>query len=197
MVLEKIAAGIARASGIPGRMEVIQREPFRVVVDYAHTPDSLKAVYKTVIEFNELKSSHTHELINSPTHKLICVLGSAGGGRGKRKRPEMGKIAVEYCNEIILTDEDPYDEDPATIIDDIEAGFSHTQNPRPETLNPRKILDRREAIRAALRDAKDGDTVVITGKGAEPWMMGPNNTKIAWDDRAVVREELGNIHHGE
>ncbi len=189
VALEKIAAGISRVSGVPGRMEMIQREPFRVVVDYAHTPDSLKAVYKTVIEFNELRSSHTHQLINSSTHKLICVLGAAGGGRDTWKRPVMGKIAAEFCNEIILTDEDPYDENPAAIIDDIEAGFSQTLNPKPKTLNPRKILDRREAIRAALRNAKEGDTVVITGKGAEPWMMGPNGTKIPWDDRAVTREE--------
>ena len=102
----------------------------------------------------------------------------------------MGKIAAEFCDEIVLTNEDPYDENPATILNEIEAGFSKTPNYKPQTINYKKILDRREAIRAALKSAKSGDIVIIAGKGSEPWIMGPNGAKIPWDDREVVREEL-------
>jgi len=173
-----IKKAIEKFSGIEGRMEEIKLEPldsargeqnFNVIVDYAHTPDSLEKVYK----------------VFQNTRK-ICVLGSAGGGRDKWKRPEMGKIAATHCDEIILTNEDPYDENPATIIEEIEAGFSQIRNYE-------KILDRREAIKKALELAQTGDTVIITGKGAEPWLMGPNGTKIKWDDREIVREELKKI----
>ena len=99
----------------------------------------------------------------------------------------MGKIAAEFCDKIILTNEDPYDENPQDIIDQIESGFSQSRKPKAESL---KIIDRREAIREALKSAQPGDTVIITGKGAEQWIMGPGGTKISWDDRKVVREEL-------
>ncbi len=99
------------------------------------------------------------------------------------KRPQFGAIAEEFCDEVILTDEDPYDEDPEKILEDISAGFSGT-------VPARKILDRRQAIHEALRMAGAGDTVVITGKGAEPWMMKANGSKIPWDDRVVAREAL-------
>src|SRR3989338_5777914 len=92
---------LGEIKSIPGRMEFLQKEPFRVVVDYAHTPDSLEVVYKT------LKDELTRSDLDAG-HRLICVLGAAGGGRDKWKRPEFGRIASEYCDEIILTDEDPY-----------------------------------------------------------------------------------------
>ena len=180
--LEEIASALEKIPPVPGRLEVIQEKPFRVVVDYAHTPNALRNVYQTLRNANSKP-----ETLNS---KLICVLGAAGGGRDKWKRPEMGKIAGEFCSEIILTNEDPYDENPRTILDEIERGLSQTLNPKPETLNPRKILDRREAIRKALHIAQEGDTVIITGKGAEQFIMGPENTKIPWDDRMVVCEEI-------
>lgn len=185
--LEKISETLVKISGIPGRMEFVQKEPFAVVVDYAHTPQSLKNVYAFLRENSKLKTKNS---------KLICVLGAAGGGRDKWKRPEFGRIAAEFCDEIVLTNEDPYDENPAIILDEIEAGFSQIRNSKSEipnksqTTNNKKILDRREAIRHALKSAKPGDTVVITGKGAESWIMGPNGTKIKWDDRRVVCEEL-------
>lgn len=181
IALEKIAAGIARVAGVPGRMEYVARDPFAAVVDYAHTPDSLKSVYAFLSESRKPKTKN---------QKLICVLGSAGGGRDKWKRPELGRIAAEFCSEVILTNEDPYDESPAAIMDEIAAGFPQTQNSKPKT---RKIVDRREAIRAALRLAAPGDIVVITGKGAEPWLMGPDGTKIPWDDREAAREALRDL----
>jgi UDP-N-acetylmuramoyl-L-alanyl-D-glutamate--2,6-diaminopimelate ligase len=117
--------------------------------------------------------------------KKIAVLGSTGGGRDTWKRPVLGKIADEYCNEIIITNEDPYDEDPEKIIDEVASGVtSHT---------PIKILDRREAIRHALKLAQPGDVVLITGKGTDPYIMGPHGTKEVWDDATVAREELQKI----
>ena len=162
---EEIQRAISKIDSIPGRFEFIQHEPFTVVVDYAHTPDALRKVYET------LKNNN-----------LICVLGAAGGGRDKWKRRELGQIADEFCNEIILTNEDPYDEDPNQILSEIESGISA----KPVL----KILDRKEAIAKAIDDAQRGDNVIITGKGSEPWMMGPKGTKLPWDDRNITREVL-------
>ena len=179
-----IKEALEATKGIPGRMEIIVREPFSVIVDYAHTPDALEKVYKT------LQKS-----------RMICVLGSAGGGRDKWKRPQMGKIAAHYCDEIILTNEDPYDEDPKKIISQIEAGI-RSEDPCSVCIGPNqdqntphapreivKILDRKEAIKKALQIAKHNDTVIITGKGAEPWLM-TREGKIPWDDRKIVKDAL-------
>lgn len=174
--LEEIKRAIGKFKGIEGRMEFVQKEPFAVVVDYAHTPDSLKAVYQ------ELKNNFLRF-----GGKMICVLGSAGGGRDKWKRPEMGKIAGEFCGGIILTNEDPYDENPASILNDIEAGFSQNQKSK---IKISKILDRKEAIKKGIESAKPGDLVVITGKGAESFIMGPKGEKMPHDDREAVREIL-------
>ncbi len=196
---DRIAKAIGRVSGIPGRMEFMQKDPFAVVVDYAHTPDSLRKLYgflKESISNFQFPISKQTPNFKTQNPKLICVLGAAGGGRDKWKRPEMGKIAAEFCDEIILTNEDPYDEDPNEIISQVEEGIR--VNPR---FDPRqsasislfKTLDRGKAIHEALKSAKPGDVVIITGKGAEPWMMIENEKKIPWDDREVVKEELGKI----
>ncbi len=179
--LEKSLGILKNVKGLPGRMELVVEKPFRVYVDYAHTPDSLEKVYQTV---GNSKSEYRNP-------KLICVLGSCGGGRDKWKRPEMGKIAAEHCDKIILTNEDPYDENPASIIEDIKAGFSKSQitNNKLQT-----ILDRREAIKSALSIAKKDDIVVITGKGSELWICIENGKKIPWDDRRVVKEEFKKIY---
>ena len=164
--MENIKSAIEKFSGIEGRMEKIDEgQDFKVIVDYAHTPDSLEKVYET------FQSS-----------RKICVLGSAGGGRDKWKRPEMGKIASKHCQHIILTNEDPYDENPNEIVDDIVNGISSG--------NYEIVIDRREAIAKAIQSAKTGDAVIITGKGMEPWIIGTKGTKIKWDDRQTTREEL-------
>jgi len=182
---------LENSKGIPGRMEVVVKEPFKVIVDYAHTPDALEKVYKTIKESGESGA------------RMICVLGAAGGGRDKWKRPQMGSIAAQYCEEIILTDEDPYDEDPAQILSQIKSGilnFSAKGEARPgqQFFRQRRgspgaaifnILDRKLAIKKAIQDARPGDVVIITGKGAEPWMM-TGGGKIPWDDREIVREVL-------
>jgi UDP-N-acetylmuramoyl-L-alanyl-D-glutamate--2,6-diaminopimelate ligase len=175
-----IKAAVQSVVGVPGRMEFIQREPFAVVVDYAHTPDALEKVYETLVG----------QKPEARSQKLICVLGSAGGGRDKWKRKEFGRIASQFCQEIILTNEDPYDENPETILEEIASGFSQIPNSKFQIPNFYKILDRREAIKKAISDAKPGDTVIITGKGSEPWMMMAKGRKIPWDDRIVVKEEL-------
>ena len=182
---------------ISGRMEFVQREPFGVVVDYAHTPESLIQVYQTLGQqmangkWQMAKNEKEGHKPSTISHKLICVLGAAGGGRDKWKRQEFGRIAAECCDEIILTDEDPYDENPDEILNQIESGFSsQTLNSKLETLNYTKILDRREAIKTALTFAQEGDTVIITGKGSETSMAVAGGKKIPWSDRDVVRELL-------
>ena len=170
-----IAKALASAPQTPGRMEVVVHGPVTVIVDYAHTPDALEKTYKAISKTYNLKSQNSN---------LICVLGSAGGGRDTWKRRDMGKIAAEYCDTIILTNEDPYDEDPVSILHEVESGI--------KTTNYKLILDRRKAIRAALRAARSGDVVIITGKGSEPLMM-TKEGPTPWDDRAVVREEFPHV----
>jgi UDP-N-acetylmuramoyl-L-alanyl-D-glutamate--2,6-diaminopimelate ligase len=159
--------------GVPGRMEEVISKPFKVIVDYAFTPNAIEKVYQTL-------RNTQYEI---PNTRLICVLGACGGGRDKWKRPVLGELAAKYCDEVIVTNEDPYDEDPWQIIEQVASGTKG---------KARKILDRREAIREALKLAKEGDVVVITGKGCEPSIV-IKGKKIPWDDRKVVREEFKNL----
>ena len=184
--------------GVPGRMEVVVKEPFTVIVDYAHTPDALEKVYQTIKEAYKLKvptptSVHGRDSdrsVGAKSYQLVCVLGAAGGGRDKWKRPEMGRIAAQHCDQIILTDEDPYDEKPEEIIDDIEAGITSYQLP---VTSYERVIDRREAIEKALQIARPNDVVIITGKGAEPMMM-TKDGPVPWDDREIVREEFARLN---
>lgn len=170
--LATIKEGVESLTLIRGRVEKIDLgQNFTVVVDYAHTDDSLKKLYEAF-----------------PSSRKIAVLGSTGGGRDAWKRPVLGKIADENCDEIIITNEDPYDEDPIHIINAVASGVTlHT---------PHIIINRREAIRKALELARPGDTVLITGKGTDPYIMGPNGTKEVWDDAAAAREELEKLVAG-
>lgn len=169
--MQAIISGIEQTTLIRGRAEKIScGQNFGVYVDYAHTPDSLIALYETF-----------------KNKKIIAVLGNTGGGRDTWKRIEMGKIADDYCSNIILSNEDPYDEDPVSILEEMKKGI---------TLKPVEIiLDRREAINKALTIAKDTENsvVLLTGKGTDPYIMGPNDTKIEWDEATVTREELEKI----
>jgi len=171
MSLEDIKEGIEQAKGVPGRLEIVLEEPFVVIVDYAHTPDALEKVYQTVRE--------------SFSGRVIGVLGAAGGGRDKWKRPEMGKIAEKYLDQIIITNEDPYDENPEAILEEVAQGIKQKEL--------EKIIDRRKAINQALKTAQPGDVVVITGKGCEPWMCLAGGKKIPWDDRKIVKEEFDKL----
>src|SRR3989344_3748801 len=191
---ENIKKGLEEINFVRGRMEKINKNHpsenlFDVIVDYAHTPDSLKAVYETY----------------ASKHHLVCVLGNTGGGRDKWKRKEMGKIADKYCDQIILTNEDPYDEDPKKIVEDMKPA-SASPSSRATAGEERSkfdiIMDRREAINTAIKKAVDFKNkqnsnekvaVLITGKGTDPYIMGPNGTKQEWDDATVAREELQKI----
>ncbi len=190
--LENIAAAIAFArsqsidwdiikdavevfDGVPGRLEFVQKIPFSVIIDYAHTPDSLEKVYKAVRGAMPKKKSG----------KMICVLGAAGGGRDVWKRPVMGEIAAKYCDQIILTNEDPFDEDPAEIIEEIGAGILAEEREKVK-----KVIDRKEAIRSAIRMAKKNDAVIITGKGSEPYLRAANGRKIPWNEKEIAQKIL-------
>lgn len=168
---EAIARGLSQLSVIPGRTELVDEEqPFRVYVDYAHNPSSFEALFSSF-----------------PNERTICVIGSTGGGRDTWKRPEMGKIAEMYCDEVVVTNEDPYDEEPQHIIDEIVSGMTRTPHVHP---------DRRNAIHHALSFAKPGDVVLITGKGTDPDLRTKNGKKIPWSDVEVAREELRKILNG-
>ena len=164
-----IKKAIENFKGIRGRVERIEEgQDFTTIIDYAHTPDSLEKLYEA--------------FSNS---KRICVLGNTGGGRDQWKRKVMGSIASKYCSEIILTNEDPYDEDPKKIVEDMIEGI--------EKPIYKIIMDRKEAIQKAISSAKTGDTVLITGKGTDPYIMGPNNYKLEWDDATITREIIINL----
>ncbi|MFH1582318.1 MAG: UDP-N-acetylmuramoyl-L-alanyl-D-glutamate--2,6-diaminopimelate ligase [bacterium] len=171
--LEVCQKALEKSKGIPGRMEEVISSPFKVIVDYAVTPDALEQLYKTIKE------------TFSPS-KIIAVFGSCGGGRDKWRRPILGEIASKHCQEIIITNEDPYDEDPMEIINQVAKGMER---------KAKKILDRRKAIKEALQIAKQGDIVIITGKGCEPWIMEAKGKKIPWDDRQVAREEYAKLNN--
>ena len=176
--LDAISRGIANVKEIPGRMQIIQTKPFRVIVDYAHTPDSLERVYESLGKKANVDRSS----------RLVCVLGACGGGRDTWKRPEFGKIAAAHCREIIITNEDPFDESPERIMEDIAEGVRQAANTTTARLCI--IADRREAIRYAISIATDGDVVIITGKGSEPFIRGAHGEKVPWSDAQVARETL-------
>jgi UDP-N-acetylmuramoyl-L-alanyl-D-glutamate--2,6-diaminopimelate ligase len=158
---------------IPGRAQKIDEgQPFTVVVDYAHTAESLDALYRTF-----------------PHERKICVLGACGGGRDRWKRAKMAHVVETYCDEIIFTDEDPYDEDPQEIISDLQKGL--------EKKEATVIMDRREAIRHALSKARERTAVLITGKGTDPYIMKARGEKMPWSDEQVVREELRKMREEE
>ena len=121
------------------------------------------------------------------SHGLICVLGSAGGGRDIWKRPVIGGIAAKYCDQIILTNEDPFDEDPAEILNQIEAGILNDAKKKVK-----RVLDRKDAIRTAIKMAKEDDFIIITGKGSEPYMRMGGGKKIPWNEREIARKILNN-----
>lgn len=163
---EVIRRAIEKFNGIRGRVEHVNAgQDFDVIVDYAHTADSLQKVYEVF-----------------QNARKICILGGTGGGRDTWKRPEMGAIADANCDEIILTNEDPYDEDPMKIINEIKTGIKEN--------NAEVVIDRREAIAEGIRRAHTGDAIIITGKGTDPYIMGANGLKTPWDDASVAREEL-------
>ena len=194
--IQKIKEVLSRAKPALGRLEIVDKgQNFTVVVDYAHEPVSLEAVYKTITNLHLSSTNNTnireisgHIRKYSRKGKLICLLGSQGGGRDKWKRVAMGKIAAEYCDYIVLTNEDPYDEPPEEILNDIEKGVLEASPDMAKGIY--KIIDRREAIKKAISLARKGDVVILTGKGGEVWMCAEGGKKIPWEEKKIVEEVL-------
>lgn len=176
--MERIKKGLEKVKGVPGRFERINEgQNFTVIVDYAFEPNAVAKLYETV------------GLI--PHRKIIHVLGSAGGGRDIARRPKLGKIAGEKADYVVVTDEDPYDDNPEIIIDQVAIGAEHAGKKLNENLF--KIPARREAIKKALALSEEGDIVLLTGKGCEQAICAANGEKIPWDDREVAKEEIRNL----
>jgi len=173
--LEDAAAGIETFTGVPGRFQLLEADGFSVLVDYAHTPDSLK---KAIQAARELAPG-----------KIITVFG-CGGDRDREKRPLMGKWAGKLSDYAIITSDNPRSEDPEAIIDQVEEGL------RSEAAEGwARITDRREAIAAALRMASAGDLVLVAGKGHEQGQT-IGDRVIPFSDVEVVRELLDEMGGG-
>ncbi|MDZ7798758.1 MAG: UDP-N-acetylmuramoyl-L-alanyl-D-glutamate--2,6-diaminopimelate ligase [Patescibacteria group bacterium] len=175
IALEKIKTALERVETLPGRMEFIREgQDFKVIVDYAPEPVSLRKMYEVI------------DLIDKK--RIIHVLGSCGGGRDKSRRPVLGQIAGKKASLVIVTNEDPYDEKPESIIDQVAKGAE--KSGKKEDLDLFKIVNRKKAIETALNKAQAGDLVIITGKGAEQAICVDKGQKIPWDDRKVIKEIL-------
>jgi UDP-N-acetylmuramoyl-L-alanyl-D-glutamate--2,6-diaminopimelate ligase len=173
---ERIRAGLTSLEVVPGRMERIDvGQPFTVIVDFAHSPASLQAVLDLLAPTAAAQGGG-----------IVAVFGSAGE-RDTAKRPQMGRIAGERARLVVLTDEDPRDEDRDAILDDIARGAEAAGRRRGHDLL--LIPDRREAIAAAFEAARPGDVVLLAGKGHERSIAGPEGEQ-PWDEKGVARELL-------
>jgi UDP-N-acetylmuramoyl-L-alanyl-D-glutamate--2,6-diaminopimelate ligase len=169
--MEQIKKGLDDSATVSGRFEHVDcGQKYSVIVDYAHTPEALESVMSLYRRLT--------------TGKLYAIFGGTGGGRDKSKRPAMGATVDQYADYIIVTDDDPYEEDEWKIIEQVSSGIK-----RQEGQNFWKIPDRLEAIRLALTMAKEGDCVVVAGKGCEEVMM-LRGKKIQWNDKHIIKELL-------
>jgi UDP-N-acetylmuramoyl-L-alanyl-D-glutamate--2,6-diaminopimelate ligase len=161
-----VARGLEAVRGVPGRFESVDEgQPFEVIVDYSHTPDSLE---------NALRAAR-----DLAAGRVLCVFG-CGGDRDREKRPLMGRIASELADVALVTTDNPRSEDPLAIIDGVLKGVSGEVEVEP---------DRREAIARAVEAAREGDVVLIAGRGAEP-VQEVAGQRLPFDDRDVAREAL-------
>ncbi|MEL6248028.1 MAG: UDP-N-acetylmuramoyl-L-alanyl-D-glutamate--2,6-diaminopimelate ligase, partial [Cyanobacteria bacterium J06627_15] len=169
--LAQIAAALPNFGGVPGRMERVQVSPeqdISVLVDYSHTPDSLE---------NALKA--TRPFVSG---QLICVFG-CGGDRDRTKRPQMGRIAYELADRVVVTSDNPRTEDPQRILDDVVAGIDAKLGP------DEVVCDRAAAIESAIAMAQPGDGILIAGKGHEDYQI-IGTEKIHFDDREQASAAL-------
>lgn len=176
--LERLAEAAKSLRSIPGRFERIDcGQPFHVIVDYAYEPKSIEALYRSVAPL-------------SP-QRIIGVHGSAGGGRDVARREKIGRLAGEQEDVVVVTNEDPYDEDPMVIIQQVADGARAVGRQEGEGLFI--IPDRQAAVDFAMATAKPGDVVLLTGKGSEPVMAVAGGAKIPWDDRDAARRALAKV----
>jgi UDP-N-acetylmuramoyl-L-alanyl-D-glutamate--2,6-diaminopimelate ligase len=179
--LEKIKEALESFEGLAGRMEIVNEgQDFFIIIDFSHEPTSLENALKSVKIFNP--------------QRIILLFGSAGGGRDKWKRPVMGEIASKYADLIIVTTDDPYDEEPKEIIDDILKGILKDKK-RILGKNVFSIVDRKEAIKKAINLAKKGDLILFSGKGGEKWMNVKGGKKIPWNEKEIIKEELWKLKY--
>jgi UDP-N-acetylmuramoyl-L-alanyl-D-glutamate--2,6-diaminopimelate ligase len=163
-----VAAAIAAVGNVPGRFERVEAgQPYTILVDYAHTPDALERVLASVREV---------------TDKRVILVFGCGGDRDRGKRAPMGEIAGRGADLAIATSDNPRSEDPAAILDEVEPGLA-----RSGASSYRKIVDRREAIRAAVELADAGTVILITGKGHETTQQ-IGGQDLPWDDRKIAAE---------
>ncbi len=179
--LEAIVQALPQFGGVPGRMEQVRvsaagvsQQDISVIVDYAHTPDSLENLLRAARPFIP--------------GRMICVFG-CGGDRDRTKRPQMGRIAADLADVVYLTSDNPRTEDPQRILEDVVAGI-------PASVQPIVMGDRAAAIRMAIQNAQSGDGVLIAGKGHEDYQI-LGTEKIHFDDREQAREALAERVKGE
>jgi UDP-N-acetylmuramoyl-L-alanyl-D-glutamate--2,6-diaminopimelate ligase len=174
-----IKKALEKITKVSGRMDEVENKlGLKIIIDYAVTPDSME-------KLGELISGQ-----KTASQSLIWVFGSCGE-RDRGKRPIMGEIVAKYADYAIVTNEDPYGEDPQAIIDAVFVGVLKKKKLK-ENKNCWRILDRKEAIGAALKIAKAGDIILVTGKGAEE-IMAVGKKRIPWNDRMVIEEELKKV----
>lgn len=172
---DKMKSGLEEVKGLAGKLERIDAgQNFTAIVDYSFEPKAIEKLYQII------------ELI--PRRQIIHLLGSTGGGRDKARRSILGRLAAEKADSVIITNEDPYNEDPAAVINQVAAGAEMAGKELNKNLF--KILDRREAIKKALTLAEEGDLVLFTGKGAEQAICVANGRKIPWDEREEVKKAI-------
>lgn len=180
--LHTIRGALATVPAISGRIEAVKAgQPFAVIIDYAHDPAALQNLYETV------RGIH-------PNGRLIAVLGAVGGGRDQAKRKPLGELAGRYGDIVMVTNEDPYDDNPLKIMKQVEEGVASARRSRDGAAHVVSetyflVEDRREAIKKAFALARSGDVAVISGKGAEE-TMAVKGGFIPWSDRAVCVEIL-------
>lgn len=178
--LETGVTALRDVQGIPGRFERIEEgQPYTVIVDYAHEPKSFAQLYEAATFL--------------PHTRIIHVFGSTGGGRDKSRRPVLGAIAGKNADVVVVTMDDPYDEDPQAINDAVVEGAESVGKVRGKNLFD--IVEREAAIQFAMSIAKPGDLVLVTGKGSEQRLVLAHGNKIPWDDRSVVRAAIHS--HGQ
>lgn len=170
---------LALFAGPAGRFEVIAKKGLKVIIDYAHTPASVEELYKNTLSIFKPK-------------RLLCLVGAAGGLRDKWKRPVIGEIAAKYCSHIVVSNEDPFDEDPLVIMRSIEQGVKNYLQEFDFHKDYAVIEDRRDAIYSLLERAVKQDIVVLIGKGAEKTIE-TKNGPVPWSEKKVVLELLDSL----
>ncbi|MHB8831050.1 MAG: Mur ligase family protein [Patescibacteria group bacterium] len=173
--LRQAIAKLGEITNMPGRFERIEEgQPWQVIVDYAPEPASLGKLYETI-------------KVLGPK-RIIHVLGSCGGGRDVARRPILGSLAAQNSQIVIVTNEDPYDDDPMQIIEQVAEGAR--QNNKKDNQDLFLILDRRQAIQKAMDLSQAGDLVILTGKGSEQRICVANGKKLPWDEREAARQAI-------